>query len=60
MTIAREIADALDAACKLGNDKDFPEGVRYIQVSVTLARQWATMLRDGEPRRRDEIQGSNP
>ena len=44
-SLREEIADALDMANRFGPKIDEPEGVRYIQMSDTLARQWATLLR---------------
>ena len=43
--LREEIADALDIAHRFGAEIDEPEGERYIQMSDTLARQWATLLR---------------
>ena len=40
-----QIADDLDRAGRLGNDKDKPEGTRYIQISDTLAGEIAERLR---------------
>ena len=34
----------LKHAERLGADTDSPEGVRYIQISDTLAMQWANRL----------------
>jgi hypothetical protein len=41
-----EIADALDAAGRHGAATDEPEGMRYITITDTLARQLAAGLRD--------------
>ncbi len=39
------LADELDKAERLGMSADMPEGMRYIQISDTLARDIATTLR---------------
>lgn len=41
-----ELAQALDDARRMGGERDVPEGVRYIQISDTLARQIAARLRE--------------
>ena len=48
-----EIADAMDKAERMGASKDEPEGVRYIIISDTLAKQWASILRGEEYMRKD-------
>lgn len=40
-----EIAKELDDSVRLGADKDVPEGVRYIKISDTLARELAIKIR---------------
>jgi len=40
-----EIADMLDKAERIGADKDEPEGMRYIQLSDTLAKKISAKLR---------------
>lgn len=40
-----ELANGLDMAGRLGSEKDNPEGVRYIQISDTLAKDMARDLR---------------
>jgi len=42
---ARQIADALDAAERMGRERDVPEGACYVQISDTLAREWSASLR---------------
>jgi len=52
MEYAAALADALDKVDRHGGEKDSPEGVRYITISDTLARQIADTLRAkawGEP-----------
>jgi len=39
------LADALDRAERKGVSEDIPEGVRTVEVSDTMARQIATVLR---------------
>ena len=41
-----ELSQALEQADRLGADADSPEGARNIQISDTLARQWARRLFD--------------
>ncbi len=42
---ANMVADVLDGADRQGPDTDFPEGVRYITISDTLASKLANQLR---------------
>jgi hypothetical protein len=39
------IADGLENAARLGRPVDQPEGVRYIQISDTLSKQFVASLR---------------
>ena len=41
-----KLARALDESWRYGADQDVPEGVRYIQISDTLAKQIAQKLRE--------------
>lgn len=41
-----ELARELDDADRMGADEDVPEGVRYIQLSDTLAGMIAVVLRE--------------
>jgi len=40
----KDLADSFDSADRLGNVKDEPEGVRYIQMSDTLAHEISSKL----------------
>ena len=40
----RSIARSLDGAPRMGADQDSPEGLRYIQLSDTLAKEIAKTL----------------
>lgn len=44
MAVIRDVINVLRSASRLGSDKDDPEGVRYIQISDTLANQLADSL----------------
>ena len=43
--ILLEIADVLDKVDRQGSDEDSPEGVRYITLSDTYAKELAAQLR---------------
>ena len=43
--ILLKIADELDEADRLGEGRDVPEGMRYIIMSDTLAKELASTLR---------------
>lgn len=47
MSAAQLAAEILEAAPRLGDEQDRPEGSRYLQLSDTLARQLASLLRGG-------------
>lgn len=40
-----DLANILDATGRIGEDEDSPEGVRFIQVSDTLAKQISMRLK---------------
>ena len=46
LTKPSDVALALDAADRIGNDIDEPEGTRYIQISDTLAKELSQALRE--------------
>ncbi len=41
----RALAKCLEEVPRLGKEVDDPEGSRYIQISDTLAKEWAFVLR---------------
>lgn len=41
----KDIANALDVARRMGEEKDEPEGMRYIILSDTLAKKISETLR---------------
>ncbi len=43
-----DVAQMLDAAHRIGNDTDEPEGTRYIQISDTMAKELSKALREME------------
>ena len=43
-----DVALMLDAAPRIGNDTDEPEGTCYIQISDTLAKELSKALREME------------
>lgn len=46
MAILNKILHVLQAAPRQGDNQDEPEGVRYIQISDTLANELVTELRN--------------
>ena len=46
MVSCEEWADTMKNAHRFGAEKDEPEGLRYIQMSDTLARQLESFLRE--------------
>lgn len=40
-----QLADSLDACRRFGEDRDVPEGSRFIHMSDTLAREISSTLR---------------
>ena len=44
MAVIKDVIEVLRSAPRFGPDKDEPEGVRYIQISDTLAIQLADRL----------------
>ena len=46
MAILNDILETLRNAERMGQSKDEPEGVRYIQISDTLANELADRLED--------------
>lgn len=45
LEIIEQILDTLKRAPRFGNDRDEPEGARWIQITDTLANRWAEELR---------------
>jgi len=43
--LVRKVAELLEESPRMGSDEDRPEGVRYIQISDTLAASLANELR---------------
>jgi hypothetical protein len=43
-----DVIYSIESAPRLGAEKDFPEGTRYIIVSDTLAREWVYTLEEAK------------